>query len=301
MAEPDPQLDLDPDPDATGGTVELALSDAEPGSAPVPARDLREHLPGLEPDRRVTDWGRSERVEGLVDRTLYDFLYHYWFRVEVEGIENVPDEGGALLVGNHGGALPPDGIMIAKAVREEHPRRRAVSLALERSFRNLPGAGMLIAKVGGVPAHPANIQRLLFDEQQLVLTFPEGRTGSRKPLSERYRLRRFGAGAFVAAAMRARVPIVPIAVLGAEEAQPVLAKLGAFGRLPRLPYLPLTPALPLPAKFRVRFLEPVSTDDLGASPWEDERLVRTLGEDIRALIQENLLELVAARRSVWLG
>jgi 1-acyl-sn-glycerol-3-phosphate acyltransferase len=101
--------------------------------------------------------------------------------------------------------------------------------------------------------------------------------------------------------MRARVPIVPIAVLGAEEAQPVLAKLGVFGRLARLPYLPLTPVVPLPAKFRVRFLEPVSTDDLGDSPWEDERLVGTLGEDIRALIQENLLELVAERRSVWLG
>jgi 1-acyl-sn-glycerol-3-phosphate acyltransferase len=291
----------DPDSDPTGATVELALSEPESSDVPAPTGDLRGHLPGLEPDRQVSDWGRSERIEGLVDRTVYDFLYHYWFRVDVEGVENVPEQGGALLVCNHAGALPPDGLMVAKAIREEHPRPRPVQLALERSFRNVPGAGMLLAKVGGVPAHPANIQRLLFDEQQLVLTFPEGRTGPRKPLSERYRVRRFGAAAFVAAAMRARVPIVPIAVLGAEEAQPVLARLGPFGRLARLPYLPLTPAVPLPAKFRIRFLEPVPTDDLGASPWEDERLVRTLGEDIRALIQENLLELVARRRSVWLG
>jgi 1-acyl-sn-glycerol-3-phosphate acyltransferase len=159
---------------------------------------------------------------------------------------------------------------------------------------------MLITKVGGVPAHPANIHRLLFDEQQLVLAFPEGSAGTGKPLKERYRLRRF-ADASVLAALRARVPIVPIAVLGAEEAQPVLGRLRSLGRFKRLPSLPLTPAIPLPAKFRIRFLEPVPTDDLGAGPWDDERLVRTLSENIRALIQENLLELVAGRRSVWLG
>jgi 1-acyl-sn-glycerol-3-phosphate acyltransferase len=298
MTEPHGTDSQDAAPDQAGVTVELSLS--APRAAGVPARrsDLRDHLPGLEPERQVTDWGRSERVEGLVDRTLYDFLYHYWFRVEVEGIENVPDDGGALLVCNHAGALPPDGIMIAKALREEHPRRRIVHLALERPFRRLPGAGMLIAKVGGVPAHPANVQRLLFDEQQLVLAFPEGSSGTRKPISERYRLRKFGEGGFVAAAMRARVPIIPIAVLGAEEAQPVFGRLNL---LRRLPYLPLTSALPLPAKFRIRFLEPIATDDLGPSPQEDERLVRTLAQDVRALIQENLLELVAGRRSVWLG
>ncbi|MGZ4174449.1 MAG: lysophospholipid acyltransferase family protein [Solirubrobacteraceae bacterium] len=285
-------------PDQAGVTVELSLRELVGDGVPARRGDLREHLPGLEPERQITDWGRSERVEGLVDRTIYDFLYHYWFRVEVEGVENVADDGGALLVCNHAGALPPDGIMIAKALREEHPRRRAVHLALERPLRRLPGAGMLIAKVGGVPAHPANIQRLLFDEQQLVLAFPEGSSGTRKPISERYRLRKFGEGGFVAAAMRARVPIIPIAVLGAEEAQPVFGRLNP---LRRLPYLPLTTALPLPAKFRIRFLEAIATDDLGATPDEDERLVRTMAHDVRALIQENLLELVAARRSVWLG
>jgi 1-acyl-sn-glycerol-3-phosphate acyltransferase len=295
MTEPDSEQAA---PDQTGVTVELSLGDAQTETLPVRRSDLREHLPGLEAERQVTDWGRSERVEGMVDRTVYDFLYHYWFRVEVEGIENVPDDGGALLVGNHAGALPPDGIMIAKALREEHPRRRALHLALERPFRRLPVAGMLIAKVGGVPAHPANLQRLLFDEQQLVLAFPEGSSGTRKPISERYRLRKFGEGGFVAAAMRARVPIIPVAVLGAEEAQPVFGRLNP---LRRLPYLPLTSALPLPAKFRIRFLEPIATDDLGKNPDEDERLVRTIAQDVRALIQENLLELVAGRRSVWLG
>ncbi len=270
-------------------TAELTLS--EPRAA-LPARpeDLRDALPGLEPERQVTDWGRSERVERLLDKTLFGFLYHYWFRVEVEGIENVPARGGALLVANRGGALPPDGAMIGKAISEAHQRPRPLHLAAGPTFANLPGLGMLQTKLGVVGPHPADVHRLLFDEQELVLTFPEPAT--RKALSERYRLGGFQSPGFVEAAMRARVPIVPVAVLGAEESTPVFA---------RLPRLPISTPLPLPAKFRIRFLEPVRTDEEGPAPWEDAGLVQTLSHDIRALIQENLLELVAQRRSVWLG
>jgi len=288
------------DADDSGRTVELALSDIGAGLAADRESD-RDSLPGLEPERRVTDWGRSERVEKLIDRTLYGFLYHYWFRVEVEGIENVPASGGALLVANHGGALPPDGAMIAKAIAEEHPRPRPVHLATERSYAGIPGVGMVLTKLGAVNAHPANLQRLLFDEQQLVLAFPEGREGSSKALSERYRLRAFGDSGWVAAAMRAGVPIVPIAVIGSEEAVPVLARVPLLRRLTRLPTLPVAPPVPLPAKFAIRFLEPVPTDGLGPEPWRDAGLTAALGHDIRALIQENVLEMVGARRSVWLG
>src|SRR5436305_12012232 len=137
---PEPRSsDADP---AAGVTVELSVADIEGGAQlPEPRTSLSDHLPGLEPERRVTDWGRSERIEGLVDRTVYDFLYRYWFRVEVEGVENVPAEGGALLVANHAGAIPSDGAMIAKAVREEHLRARSVHIATERHFANLPGVG----------------------------------------------------------------------------------------------------------------------------------------------------------------
>ena len=114
-----------------------------------PRRDL---LPAIEPERRVTDWGRSERVEGALDRTIYDFLYHLWFRCEVEGIENVPSEGGALLVSNHAGAVPPDAPMIAKAIKEEHPRPRPLHLTMEHFFKGYPGMSMLLPKIGGVPA-----------------------------------------------------------------------------------------------------------------------------------------------------
>jgi 1-acyl-sn-glycerol-3-phosphate acyltransferase len=283
-----------------GLTVEFAGGGPQDSLPSDPRDDLRDQLPGLEPERQITDWGRSERVEALVDRTLYRFLYHYWFRVAVEGIENVPREGGALLVANHSGLIPSDMAMIAKAVREEHSARRPVHLLSDRRFTSIPGVGMIATKIGAVPAHPANLLRLLFDERQLVLAFPEGRSGPTKPLKDRYRLRRFDSG-FVESAVRARVPIVPVAVVGAEESLPVLVRVGLLRRLTRLTSLPLTPMLPLPAKFQIRFLEAIATEELGAVPWEDKGLAYALGHEIRALIQENLLEMVAGRRSVWLG
>jgi 1-acyl-sn-glycerol-3-phosphate acyltransferase len=287
----------------SGGSNELARRE-----------ELRDHLPAIEPDRQVTDWGRSERIEGLVDRTVVDFLYHLWFRCEVEGIENVPDEGGALIVSNHSGALPPDAAMIVKAIKEEHPRPRPVHLTVEHFFKGYPGFSMLLPKIGGVAAHPANVQRLLYDEQQLVLVFPEGRKGTEKLYKDRYRLRRFGRGGFVEAALRARAPIVPVAVVGAEESMPAFAQLKPLQRLTGLIYFPITPTWPhlgllgmvgyLPAKFKIRFLPPVRTDEIDPAnpePWEDKGLVQTIAHDVRATIQEELLDMVGRRRSVWFG
>jgi 1-acyl-sn-glycerol-3-phosphate acyltransferase len=277
---------------------------------PAPSDDMRALLPAIETERRVTDWGRSERVEGLLDSTLYEFLYHLWFRCEIEGIENVPAVGGALLVSNHAGALPPDAAMITKAIKEEHSRPRPVHLTVEHFFKGYPGLAMLVNKIGGVPAHPANVHRLLYDEEQLVLVFPEGRKGTEKLYKDRYRLRRFGRGGFVEAAMRARAPIVPVAVLGAEEAMPTFAHVGLLRRLTGLIYFPVTPLFPhlgllgaayLPAKFRIRFLEPIATDQWGERPYDDKGLVQTVAEDVRARIQDELIDLVAQRRSVWLG
>jgi 1-acyl-sn-glycerol-3-phosphate acyltransferase len=282
--------------------------------APLPALrvdDRDDLLPGIEPERTVTDWGRSERVERLVDRTAADFFYKYWFRVEVEGVEHVPSEGGALLVSNHSGALPPDAPMIAKAVKEEHPNPRPVHLTVEHFFKGYPGFAMLLPKIGAVPAHPANVHRLLHDERQLVQVMPEGRKGTEKLYKDRYRLRRFGRGGFVEAAMRAQAPIVPIAVIGAEEAAPIFAQVKPLQRLTRLLYFPITPTFPhfgllgmfgyLPAKFRIRFLPPVRTDRWGERGAEDRGLVQTVAEEIRALIQAHVFEMVASRQSVWFG
>jgi 1-acyl-sn-glycerol-3-phosphate acyltransferase len=291
----------------------LSLGDDEPGRELAErGADLREHLAPIETERQVTDWGRSERVEDFFDKTLIDFYYNLWFRCEVEGIEHVPSQGGALLVSNHAGALPPDAPMIAKAIKEEHPDPRPLHLTMEHFFKGYPGLSMLLPKIGGVPAHPANVHRLLYDEQQLVLVFPEGRKGSEKLYKERYRLRRFGRGGFVEAAMRAGAPIVPVAVVGAEEAMPIFAHVSALQKLTGLIYFPITPTFPhlgllgtlgyLPAKFKIRFLPPVATDDLGEErPWEDQALVQTIAHDIRATIQDELIDMVGKRRSVWFG
>jgi 1-acyl-sn-glycerol-3-phosphate acyltransferase len=240
-----------------------------------------------------------------------EFFYRYWFRAEVEGVENVPATGGALLVSNHSGALPPDAAAIARAIREEHPSPRPLSITVEHFFKGYPLFSILIPKIGCVPAHPANVHRLLYDEQALVLVFPEGRKGTEKPFYQRYRLRRFGRGGFVAAAMRAQAKLVPVCVIGAEEAAPIFAKVDVLKRLTGLAYFPLTPTFPwfgpfgmlgyLPAKFRIRFLEPIDTAELGADPDVDKAAVQTLSQEIRARIQENVQEMVAARRSVWFG
>jgi 1-acyl-sn-glycerol-3-phosphate acyltransferase len=300
---------------AESGRTTLSMREREPAAGaaetlPAPRREeLRDLLPGVEPERRLTDWGRSERIEGLMDRTLVEFFYRYWFRAEVEGIENVPSTGGAMLVSNHGGALPPDAAMIAKAIREEHPVPRPLNITVEHFFKGYPGFSVLIPKIGCVAAHPANVHRLLFDEEQLVLVFPEGRKATEKLYKDRYRLRRFGRGGFVEAAMRARAPIVPTCVVGAEESAPVFAQVGLLKRVTGLLYFPITPTFPhfgllgmlgyLPAKFKIRFLQPIEFDEDGL--WEDKGLVQSTAHEIRARIQESLWEMLRHRKSVWFG
>jgi len=284
---------------------------AEQPQSGLPALRDRDLLPAIEPDRRINDWGRSERIEGIFDRTVVEFFYRYWFRAEVEGIENVPSSGGALLVSNHSGALPPDAATIARAIREEHPNPRPLNITVEHFFKGYPLFSMLIPKIGCVAAHPANVHRLLYDEEQLVLVFPEGRKGTEKPFHQRYRLRRFGRGGFVTAAMRAGAKLVPVCVVGAEESAPIFAHVGALRKLTGLAYFPLTPTFPwfgplgmlgyLPAKFRIRFLEPIDTAELGADPDSDKALVQTISQEVRGRIQENLHYMVAERKSVWLG
>ena len=301
--------------DPRGGVLDLPRPEPREDEDPAPAdsaspRELRQLIPSAEPGREVDDWGRSERVFDLV-QPLLDFYYRYWFRVEARGIEHVPSEGGALLVSNHSGALPPDAPMIMQAIRHEHPESRPVYMLGEHWFKGYPGVGALANKIGLVAAHPANAQRLLRDEQRLALVFPEGQKGSRKLFWQRYKLRRFGRGGFVRTAMRARVPIVPIAVIGAEEAMPIFAHVHALQRLTGLIYFPVNHAFPhfglaaaamyLPAKFKIRFLRPVDLSHHSAEDAEDVSLVQSIAEDVRASIQVELDRLLQSRKSVWLG
>jgi 1-acyl-sn-glycerol-3-phosphate acyltransferase len=256
----------------------------------------------------VDEWGRSERTRALLRRLLGP-VYRNWFRAEWEGLEKIPRQGGALLVANHAGAIPADAPVIMHGLEEEVGR--AVYGLGDYLFRSVPVVGTAWSRGGGVPAHPDNAYRLLKDQQQLVLVFPEGTKGTGKPYSQRYRLRRFGRGGFVEIAMRAGVPVIPITVVGSEEAMPIVAGAPRLAKLLRLPYVPLTANMLLfgpaglvayfPAKFKLRVLDPVHFD----VPPDQERYPRSrvfeAAEAIRQDMQASLYDMLRHRRSVWFG
>ncbi len=294
--------------DAEADVYRLPIPERD--AEPPPLRDLTGLIAPPDPERQVDDWGRSERVYQAMEPVL-NFYYRYWFRVDVEGIENVPTSGGALVASNHSGALPPDAPMIMQALRNEHPAPRPLYMLGEHWFKGYPGVGMLANKIGMVAAHPANAHRLLRDEGRLVLVFPEGQKGTRKLFWQRYKLRRFGRGGFVKTAIRAGVPIIPVAVMGAEEAMPIFAHVPLLQRLTGLIYFPINHAFPhfgllaggmyLPAKFRIRFLEPVRFERHGPDAADDVAFVQQVADDIRAKIQDALNGMLGERRSVWFG
>jgi 1-acyl-sn-glycerol-3-phosphate acyltransferase len=308
--EPAPAVGFDPDADQLSATPQGPGDGAGDSSAGPTLEQLRQLLPEPEAGREIDDWGRSERLVSALD-PLLNFYYRYWFRVEVEGLDNVPASGGALLVCNHSGALPPDAPMIMQAIRNEHRSPRPLYMLGEHWFKGFPAVGTLANKIGLVGAHPANAQRLLADEGRLALVFPEGMKGTSKVLWQRYRLRRFGRGGFVRTALRARVPIVPIALVGGEEAMPIFAHMRILERMTGLLYAPFNHALPqfgplgalmyMPAKFKIRFLDPIELGSLPEDTLEDASEVQAIAEEIRARIQISLDEMLAQRRSIWLG
>lgn len=278
---------------------------------PVTAMDP-DAFEGGDVDPRHDDvdvWGRSEHFRELA-RRFGGFYYRRWFRVSWEGLEKIPTEGGALLVANHAGALPSDAPMLMHGIEEE--LGRPVYGMADSFFRTVPVVGTLWSRGGGVMAHPDNAQRLLHDDGQLALVFPEGVKGPSKLARDRYQLRRFGRGGFVETAMRAGVPIVPIAVIGAEESMPVLFKVPAASRVLHLPYFPVTvnhfllgPVLGtvtwLPAKFTFRVLDPVRFDVPAGRARYPRSRVMDEAEAIRQRLQDTLYEMLAERRSVWFG
>ena len=324
LQDPDQELSDGSGDDATAGAEDsngrVEAFDPRPDyyatpPAAAPAErsnlsDLRALLPASDEERALDDWGRSERFVSLVEPAL-NFYYRYWFRVQTEGIEHVPGDRGALLVSNHSGALPPDAPMIMQAIRNEHPQPRPVYMLGEHWFKGYPGVGMIANKIGMVAAHRENAQRLLYDEGRLALVFPEGQKGSRKLYWQRYRLRRFGRGGFVRTAIRARVPIVPIALVGGEEAMPIFAHLRFMQRLSGLIYFPLNHAFPhfglaaglmyMPAKFKIRFLEPLEMSGYPPETADDPAEVASIAEQIRTRIQLELEQMLGQRRSVWFG
>lgn len=242
-----------------------------------------------------------------VFRPFLQFMYEKYWRIETTGMENIPSSGKALLVSNHSGIIPWDVIMISHAVHQEHPRHRIVRGLFHEWFMRQPFFSALMPKAGFVLACPENAERLL-SKGELVCVFPEGLRGVGKLYRERYRLARFGRGGFAATAIRTQTPILPVAVVGAEEIHPALFKLDALAKLLGLPYLPITPTwpwlgllgvLPFPTKWRIRFGEPIAVDDYPAEEADDFLEVRALTERVRNTIQQMIDEMLAERQSIF--
>jgi 1-acyl-sn-glycerol-3-phosphate acyltransferase len=257
----------------------------------------------------VDEWGRSEAMRSLA-RAAFGPFYRNWFRAEWEGLDKIPTDGGALIIANHAGAVPSDAPVIMHGI-EEQLGRPVYGLA-DHLFRALPVVGTMWSRVGGVPAHTENAYRLLREQQQLVLVFPEGTKGTGKTYRERYQLHRFGRGGFVEIAMRAGVPIVPIAVVGAEESMPIAFKVPMLSKALGLPYWPVTfnqlvlgpvlgSVLYFPAKFRLRVLDPIVLDVPPDQDRYSKSRIMDEAEAIRVKLQDNLYDMLRTRRSVWFG
>lgn len=305
-ADRPPVVDLRRDEQTNRGVALVPTT--RPDLSDGPERlDLTEHERSI---RRgdVDPYGRSERMRSLV-RRVYDPMYKYWFRAQWEGLEHIPREGGALLVANHAGAIPADAPVIMHGIEQE--LQRPVYGLAENLFRAIPGVGTMWSRLGGVAAHPDNAYRLLHDDRQLALVFPEGTKGTGKTYAERYKLRRFGRAGFVEIAMRSGVPVIPIAVVGNEEAMPILFKSRRLAALIGVPYFPITAnmlafgplgaGIYLPAKFKIRVLPPVHFDVSADQERYPRAQVMDESDRIRDAIQTALYDMLRTRRSVWRG
>jgi 1-acyl-sn-glycerol-3-phosphate acyltransferase len=248
--------------------------------------------PGFDPELNATVLMPAARA-----------LYRNWFKVRMRGLENIPDTGAALVVANHGGVLPIDMIMVQTGIFYEHPRHRNLRLLGADLLYELPWLGQLARKSGHTTASPAEASRLLAGGE-LVGVCPEGYKGTGKPFSERYKLRRFGRGGFALSAIRARVPIIPCAIVGAEEIYPMVGNAQGLARVFGLPYFPVTPLfpwlgpvgmIPLPSNWLIEFGPAIPTADYGRPADAADPAVTALAGQVRDTIQGMVDRLVVER------
>lgn len=267
--------------------------------------------------QRVSVFGMEERSVEVDDfgldpaylrqaRGLLDFLYERWWRVRVSGIGEIPRPPRVLFVSNRSGILPYDGLMLAHAIEREHPDHVRPRFLVADWLVSLPFSQPVLARLGGVRACPENASRLLAGGSP-VIAFPEGQKGALKPFRDRYRLQRFGRGGFVSLAIRHRVAVVPTAVVGAEEAHPLLFRPKFLSRLLGAP-LPVTATfphlgplglVPLPSQWVIAFGEPFQFDGVDPEKAEDPLYVNRTRETIRSSVQSLVEEGLRLRRSVW--
>lgn len=256
-------------------------------------------------DYVVDDFGFDPEFTDNVLLELARPLYRKWFRVETSGLENIPADGAALLVANHSGTIAMDAAMTQVAVHDEAGRNLRM-LGANLVFAT-PFIGDIARKAGHTLACQPDAERLL-NSGEIVGVWPEGFKGVGKLFSERYKLQRFGRGGFVSAAVRTGAPIIPTAIIGAEETYPMLANVAPLARLLGLPYFPITPTfpalgplglIPLPSKWHIHFGEPIPTDHLEPAAADDPMLVFNVTDTVREKIQQHLYRLLAQRSSVF--
>jgi len=263
---------------------------------------LRRRLSG---DYEVDDFGFDREITEKFLFAAMRPLKEKWFRIEVRGVENIPADGGALVVSNHSGTIPVDGLMTAVSIHD-HADRFLRPLGADLVF-SLPIVGDIARKAGATLACNEDAERMLASGE-LVGVWPEGFKGIGKPYSERYKLQRFGRGGFVSAAIRTGVPIIPTSVVGAEEIYPLVGNIPSLARLLGVPYIPITPLfpllgplglVPLPSKWLIEFGEPIRTDEYDAAAADDPMLVFNVTDQVRESIQQNLYALLMERDKVF--
>ncbi len=261
---------------------------------------LRRRLHG---DYEIDEFGFDEDLNETVLMPIARVLYQHWFHVQVRDAWHVPDHGGALVVTNHSGTLPIDAIMLQVCLLDDHPAHRHLRLLGADLVYAVPFLVHVARKSGHALASPVDAERLL-RLGELVGVCPEGYKGLGKPFSQRYHLQRFGRGGFAASAIRAGVPIIPCAIVGAEEIFPMIVNAKPLARLFGLPYFPVTPlfpwlgplgAIPLPSKWLIGFGEPVPTDGYEPGAADDPAIVFDLTDQVRATIQQMLYKLLPER------
>jgi 1-acyl-sn-glycerol-3-phosphate acyltransferase len=259
-------------------------------------------------DYEVDDFGLDSELVRYGLMPIVRPLYERWFRVRTLGMNRIPATGPALLVANHSGTIALDSVIMQYAVAAEHAQNRIVRNVGAGLVFGLPFIGPLARKSGAAVARDEDAIELL-QRGELVGVFPEGFKGVGKGWRERYRLQRFGRGGFIEIALRAGVPIVPVAVVGAEEAYPMLGNIKPLAHLLGLPYFPITPtfpllgpvgAVPLPSKWILEFGEPISMDEFDEDAADDAMLVFDLTDSIRDRIQQMIVKNLTLRGGAFL-
>jgi len=263
---------------------------------------LRRRVTG---DYVVDEYGFDQEIAQRFFMAALRPIAQKWFRIEVRGAENIPTDGGALVVSNHSGTVPVDGLMTMVSIHD-HTGRFLRPLGADLVFR-MPVVSTMARKGGATLACNEDAERMLRGGE-LVGVWPEGFKGIGKPYSDRYKLQRFGRGGFVSAALRTGVPIVPLSVVGAEEIYPLVGNIPSLARLLGIPYIPITPLfpllgplglVPLPSKWLLEFGEPIRTDDFEAGAADDPMLVFNVTDQVRETIQQTLYSLLMKRQSVF--